>query len=102
MKFLNNISFFFRVIEKKRRRYLFIIAFALLFQSLLEALSVGMVIPLLSSFINPEYTAGILKNYFIFLEDYSQSNITIILLVSMFIFFLFKALILSSMKPLKT
>ena len=94
MKFLNNISFFFTVIEKKRRRYFLIIVFALLFQSLLEALSIGMVIPLLSSFINPEYTARILKNYFFFLEDYSQLNITIILLVSIFIFFFFKALIL--------
>jgi ABC-type multidrug transport system fused ATPase/permease subunit len=94
MKLLTNISFFFRVIEKKRQRYFLIIIFALLFQSLLEALSVGIVIPLLSSFINPEYTARILKNYFTFLEDYSQSSIIIILLVSMFIFFLFKALIL--------
>jgi ABC-type multidrug transport system fused ATPase/permease subunit len=94
MKLFSNISFFFRVIEKKRQRYFFIIIFALLFQSLLEATSVGIVIPLLSSFLNPEYTTGILKNYFIFLKGYSQSGIIIILLVSIFFFFLFKALIL--------
>jgi ATP-binding cassette subfamily C protein len=94
MKFFRNISFFFRVIEKKRQRHFFIIIFALLFQSLLEATSVAIVIPLLSSFLNPEYTTGILKNYFIFLKSYSESNIIIILLVSIFFFFLFKALIL--------
>jgi len=94
MKFFNNISFFFKVIEKKRQRYFFVIILALFFQSLLEATSVGIVIPLLSSFLNPEYTTNFLKNYFIFLKDYSQSNIIIILLVSIFFFFLFKALIL--------
>ena len=94
MKFFKNISFFFKVIEKKRQRYFFTIVFALFFQSLLEALSVGIVIPLLSSFLDPQHTTNILKSYFIFLKDYSQSNIIIILLSSIFVFFLFKALIL--------
>ena len=94
MKFFKNISFFLKVIEKKRQRYFFTIVFALFFQSLLEALSVGIVIPLLSSFLDPQHTTNILKSYFIFLKDYSQSNIIIILLSSIFIFFLFKALIL--------
>lgn len=94
MNFLNNILFFFKVIEKKRQGYFFVIVLALFFQSLLEALSVGMVIPLLSVLIDPDRTTNFLKSYFIFLNDYSQSDIIIILLSLIFVFFLLKAITL--------
>ncbi len=91
MKFLTNFKQFINIIGKKNRLFLFFIIFLMIFQSILEALGIALVIPVMNFLLKEDTT--IIFNYLPFLENTfidQKDNLIIFSLLFIFIFFIFK------------
>lgn len=91
MKFINNIKQFILIIGKKKRYSLLFLIFLLIIQSVLEALGIALVIPVMN-YLLKEDTSLVFKILpFLDMPFFNNTqNIIIFSLLSMFIFFLFK------------
>ena len=89
---INAIINLFNLLNKGQKKIFFFIVFLLIIFSLLEMLSLGMLVPIFSLILNPDEQANnlfmsILSNFF---KEFDQQYILGILFISFFILFLFK------------
>jgi ATP-binding cassette subfamily C protein len=92
--FSKNISFFFEILDRKRKIYFYFIVFSIFFQSMLEALGIGLVIPVISILVSPEYSKNFLiTNFHIYNIHNNELLVQIVLLIILF-FFIFKGITL--------
>ena len=83
MTLTNNLLIFFNFIKFKERINFFLIIILLFFQSLLEALSVGLVIPVLSLILKKDT----IQEYLWVFPYYSDQKYYIIIVLSIILFF---------------
>ena len=91
MKFLKNYKQFLDIIGKKNKLFLFFIIFLMIVQSILEALGIAMVIPIMNFLLKED--TSIIFHYLPFLENTfvnQKDNLIIFSLIFLFIFFIFK------------
>lgn len=95
MNFLAKYKIFSKLLEKRKKSQFYLLIILLVFQSILEAAGIGMVIPILSVVFSPEgnlfleYTKYLLGDNFI-----SQNFLIVTLMLFIFIFFILKSLFL--------
>ena len=85
MTLINNLRIFFNFIKFRQRINFFLIIILLFFQSLLEALSVGLVIPVLSLILKKDT----IQEYLWVFPYYSDQKYYIIIVLSIILFFFF-------------
>lgn len=91
MKNFYNIKLFLELIGKTRKNKFSLVVCLLFLQSILEALGIGLVIPLVNLLLNEEYFDKINLE---FLSEFSKREIVFFFLLIVFIFFIIKGVIL--------
>ena len=88
------IKKFFSILEKEDKKRFFVIVFLMAIAGVLETLSIGILIPFISFLLDPDLLLKheIVLKYFSFLLDYNNEKLVYVLLFSIFICFLLKAL----------
>lgn len=88
------IKKFFSILEKEDKKRFFGIVFLMAIAGVLETLSIGILIPFISFLLDPDLLLKheIVLKYFSFLLDYNNEKLVYLLLFSIFICFLLKAL----------
>jgi ABC-type multidrug transport system fused ATPase/permease subunit len=91
-----NFIYFFQLLDSKRKLYFFVMVAALCFQSMLEALGIGLVIPIIGSLFGSEYFSNYLNKfpYPFLINDYDHFFLTKLILLIILLFFIIKAIIL--------